>query len=125
MHYLTDPIKQYAVFTGRATRKQFWMWTLWVMGISIVLGIIDEVSGAQIQIGDSGLMPIGILSSLFSLGLLLPALAIAVRRLHDTGRSGWWYLLIFVCCFGGIVLIVFYCLPSSLEDNKYGPNPNN
>jgi uncharacterized membrane protein YhaH (DUF805 family) len=107
MHYLTDPIKQYAVFTGRATRKQFWMWTLWVMGISIVLGIIDEVSGAQIQIGDSGLMPIGILSSLFSLGLLLPALAIAVRRLHDTGRS------------------VFYCLPSSLEDNKYGPNPNN
>jgi len=126
MQYFINPIKQYAEFTGRATRQEFWMWVLWVIGISIVLGIIDGVAGTNIVIAGTPEMPVnqGILGGAFSLFALIPGISIAVRRLHDTGKSGAWWFLNFVCVIGTVVLIVFYATSSSPEDNQYGPNPH-
>jgi uncharacterized membrane protein YhaH (DUF805 family) len=109
--------------------------------ITIILSIIDGVAGLSIVVHEwapiagaaaKGAAPIqiapveiGILYTIYTLAIFLPALGVAVRRLHDTGRSGWWWLINFVCCIGGITLIVFYCLPGTQGDNKYGPDPLN
>ena len=126
MQYFMNPIKQYAQFTGRATRQEFWMWVLWILGISIVLAIIDLVAGTNIDIGGTPEMPVkqGILGGAFNLFILIPGISMAVRRLHDTGKSGAWWFLNFVCVIGTVVLIVFYATSSSPEDNQYGPNPH-
>jgi len=139
MHYYFDVLKRYWDFDGRATRKEFWMFVLISFIITIILSIIDGVAGLSIVVhewapiaGDAakGAAPIqiapveiGILYTIYTLAIFLPALGVAVRRLHDTGRSGWWWLINFVCCIGGITLIVFYCLPGTQGDNKYGPDP--
>ena len=126
MQYFMNPIKQYAQFTGRATRQEFWMWVLWIIGISMVLAIIDLVAGTNIDIGGTPEMPVkqGILGGVFNLFILIPGISMAVRRLHDTGKSGAWWFLNFVCVIGTVVLIVFYATSSSPEDNQYGPNPH-
>ena len=139
MHYYFDVLKRYWDFDGRTARKEFWMFILISMIITIILAIVDGVIGAQIVLyqwapiaGDSaaGIEPtsirpieIGILQNIYVLAVFLPSLGVAIRRLHDTGRSGWWWLMNFVCCIGWIVLIVFYVLPGTEGDNKYGPDP--
>ncbi len=111
MNWFIDPIKtHYVDFDGRAMRKPFWLFTL----ISIVISsILDMVDGSTAP---------SILSGVFSLAILLPSLAIGGRRLHDTGRSGWWQLLWFVPIVGWIILIVWLATDST-ADTKYGPNP--
>ncbi|MGY1500069.1 DUF805 domain-containing protein [Streptomyces sp. QTS52] len=111
MNYFLDVLKKYAVFSGRARRKEYWMFALFVAIISIVLAIIDAAIGSQI------------LTLLFSLAILLPGLGVGVRRLHDTGRSGWWILFGIVPLVGSITLLVFACLEGDAGENKYGPNP--
>ncbi|WP_329275522.1 DUF805 domain-containing protein [Streptomyces sp. NBC_01451] len=111
MNYFLDVLKKYAVFSGRARRKEYWMFTLFAVIISIVLSIIDGVIGVQI------------LSIVFSLAILLPSLGVAVRRLHDTGRSGWWLLFGLIPIVGTITLLVFMCLDGEQGENKYGYNP--
>lgn len=139
MHYYFDVLKRYWDFDGRTARKEFWMFILISMIITIILAIVDGVIGAQIVLyqwapiaGDpaAGIEPttirpveIGILQNIYALAVFLPSLGVAIRRLHDTGRSGWWWLMNFVCCIGWIVLIVFYVLPGTEGDNKYGPDP--
>ena len=91
--------KKYADFSGRARRSEFWWFALFNAIGSPILGLI------------------------VSLALLLPGLAVAARRLHDTGRSGWWLLLIFVIVIGWIVLLVFYVTEGQPGDNQYGPSP--
>ncbi|MDN4473857.1 DUF805 domain-containing protein [Demequina zhanjiangensis] len=133
---------KYAVFSGRARRAEFWWFFLFQQVVGIVLSIIFTVlyfaslgpAFAQIEadgtIPDSALedinwapMTIGIvIASVVSLALLLPSLAVTVRRLHDTGRSGWWYLISFIP-FGGIVVLVFAALESESGTNQYGPDP--
>lgn len=110
MNYFIGAIKQYADFKGRARRKEYWMFILFYMIIQAVINIID-----------SSVIGSPILSPIFSLALLIPSIAIAVRRLHDTGRSGWW-LLLGLIPFGIIVVIIFLFLDSH-DDNEYGPNP--
>lgn len=111
MEYFTNAIMQhYADFTGRATRKEYWMYILFYIIFYIVLSIIDA------SLGIVGL------STLFSLALLVPSISIVARRLHDTGRSGWWQLLGLIPLIGGIVLLIFL-VQDSHEDNNYGPNP--
>ena len=110
MEYFLGAYKKYADFTGRARRTEFWMFTLFYFIASIVLGIIDGVLGMQI------------LGLLFWAGSLVPALAIGARRLHDTGRSGWWQLLYLIPLIGLIIMIVFL-VQDSHPDNEYGPNP--
>ncbi|WP_171112657.1 MULTISPECIES: DUF805 domain-containing protein [Streptomyces] len=112
MHWFVEVVKKYAVFSGRARRKEYWMYTLFYMIIAIVLAIVDAtVLGSQI------------LSLILAVGLLLPSLGVTVRRLHDTGRTGWWILIGIVPLVGSIVLLVFLCLDGETGANKYGENP--
>ncbi len=117
MNWYLDVLKQYAVFQGRARRKEYWMFTLFSMLIYIGLMIIEGILGMG---GEGGL---GLLSILYSLAVLLPSIGVTIRRLHDTGRSGWWLLISLVPIVGGIVLLVFLILDSQPGSNQYGPNP--
>ncbi len=110
MDYFIGNVKKYADFTGRARRKEYWMYTLFYMIFYIVLMMIDVVLGT------------GILSGIFALALLVPSISIATRRLHDTGRSGWWQLIAFIPIIGAIILLVFL-VQDSHAANDYGQNP--
>lgn len=109
MEHFTGALKKYTDFNGRATRTEFWMFLLIYIIIYIVLAVIDSFIGFPI------------LSLVFALGLLIPSLSIGARRLHDIGRSGWWQLIMLIPLIGGIVLIVFWVMDST-EDNQFGPN---
>ncbi|MFI5963813.1 DUF805 domain-containing protein [Streptomyces asoensis] len=111
MHWYVDVLKKYAVFGGRARRQEYWMFTLFSVIISIVIAIIDSVIGSSI------------LGILYTLAVLLPSLGVAVRRLHDTDRSGWWILIGLIPLVGAIILIVFLATEGKQEPNQYGPNP--
>ena len=117
MQWYTDVIKKYVVFSGRARRKEFWMFALFNFVISTVLSIIDNAAGLSNSTGS------GVLGSIYSLAVLLPSLAVAARRLHDTNRSALWLLLIFVIVIGWIVLLVFSIQEGNAGDNQYGPDP--
>ena len=106
-----DGFDHYAKFDGRASRPAFWWWVLFVIIVSIVASILDAAIDATI------------FSIIVSLGLLLPGLSKAIRRLHDTGRSGWWVLIILIPLIGFIVLLIFYLEKSEPTENEYGPPP--
>ncbi len=109
-------LKKYAVFIGRAGRKEFWMFVLVNIIVMVAISIIESVLGLT-RNGS------GVLSGLYSLAVLIPSLAVGVRRLHDTGRSGWYLLIGLIPLIGAIVLIVFYATDGQPGANKYGPNP--
>ena len=111
MNWYIKVLKQYVDFNGRAHRTEFWMYNLINLIILIVLAIID------------GFITGGLIYTLYALGTLLPGLAVGARRLHDTGRSGWWLLLGLVPVIGIIVLIVFWVQDSQPDSNAFGPNP--
>jgi uncharacterized membrane protein YhaH (DUF805 family) len=117
MEWYLAVLRKYAVFTGRARRREFWMFTLVNVLISIGLSIIDTIIGTDYGSG------YGILSTIYSLAVLIPSIAVGVRRLHDTGRTGWWLLIGLVPCVGFIVLIVFYATEGQRGDNQYGADP--
>ena len=117
MDWFLGALKKYAVFEGRARRREYWFFALFVVLISVVLTIIDSMIGTMTSQGA------GILSGLFCLAVLIPSLAVGARRLHDTDRSGWWLLIGLIPFIGAIVLIVFFLLDSQPGTNAYGPNP--
>ncbi len=122
MKYFLEPItKHYVDIKGRANRKQFWLWTLWTFIIYIVFQILIAITGAMDLNGLSSLFLV--ILGLFSLAILLPNITISVRRLHDTGRSGWWLLISLVPFIGGIILFIFYLLPGTPEENRFGTVP--
>lgn len=102
---------KFATFEGRASRSEYWFYTLFVFATSVVLNIIDAVTG------------IGVLSVIFALVTLIPGIAVAVRRLHDTDRAGWWYLLALIPLIGWIVLIIWFCGRGTTGDNRFGADP--
>jgi uncharacterized membrane protein YhaH (DUF805 family) len=103
--------QKYVVFSGRAVRSEFWYWALFEMILLVVLAIVDAiVFGAST----------GVLSTLASLALFLPGLAVWARRLHDINRSGWWQLIAFVPLIGVIVLIVWACKRGTPGPNRFG-----
>lgn len=105
-------LKRYADFQGRASRSEFWWFTLFAFLLNIVLQVI------------TGLVPIlGIIAIVIMLAVLIPSIAVAVRRLHDIGKSGWWYLLVFIPLIGALVLIYWFIQPGQSEDNQWGANP--
>ena len=116
MQWFTDVIKKYAVFSGRARRKELWMYALFYFIVAICLAIVDRLLGLEVANGS------GILSSIYWLALLVPSLAVQARRLHDTGRSPLW-LLLWLTCIGVIVLSVFWAQEGNPGDNQYGPDP--
>lgn len=102
---------KYADFSGRARRSEYWFWILFTILVDIVTGIVDGVIGTY-----------PLLYVLAAVALLLPTLAAGIRRLHDTGRSGWYVLMGLIPLVGGIILLVFACQDSD-ADNEYGPSP--
>ena len=113
-----EVLKKYAVFKGRARRKEYWYFTLCNIIISIVLGYVDS------KVGTFGAKAgIGILGAVYSLAVFIPSLAVFVRRLHDIGKSGWWFFLGLVPCVGPLILLYFMVKDSADGENQYGPNP--
>ena len=118
MNWYLQALKQYAVFKGRARRKEYWFFALFNLIVSVVLTVLDYMTGSlDPELG------VGLLSGIYSLAILIPSLAVTVRRLHDTDRTGWWVLIAFIPLIGAIVLLVFMLLDSKPGDNRYGPNP--
>ena len=118
MSWYLDVLRKYAVFEGRARRKEYWIFALFNVIISTVLSAVDALSGSF-----SGELGLGLLGGLYGLAVFIPALGVTVRRLHDTDRSGWWLLIAFVPIVGAIVLLVFMCLDSTPGPNQFGTNP--
>ncbi len=118
MNWYLEVLKKYAVFSGRARRKEYWYFFLFSLIISIVLAVVDGVTGSF-----SAEAGVGLLGGIYALAVLIPGLAVSVRRLHDTGRSGWWLLIALIPVIGAIVLLVFMVLEGKLDTNQYGSNP--
>ena len=118
MNWYLEALKKYAVFQGRARRKEYWYFVLFNILISIVLALIDVATGTfSAQAG------LGLLGAIYTLGVLIPGIAVTVRRLHDADHSAWWLLIVFVPLIGLIVLLVFMFQDSHPGANKYGPSP--
>lgn len=109
---------KYVGFSGRGRRSEFWYFVLFTFLVGIVTSILDAVLGTGYDDTTGGLV-----NTLGSLVLFLPSLAVGVRRLHDTGRSGWWILIGIIPIVGWILLIVWYCTDTKPGDNQYGPDP--
>lgn len=109
-------LEKYVTFSGRAARAELWWWALAVFLASLAVNLVDFV------LFGSGNQP---LSSLFSLAVLLPNLAVGARRLHDIDRSGWWLLIGLIPVIGVIVLIVFFVQDGTVGPNRHGPDPKN
>lgn len=125
MQWYLKVLKQYADFNGRARRTEFWMFVLFNVLVSIVLGIVDSLLGTASIYSDGAMVTFspGLLGGLYSLAVLIPSLAVTVRRLHDTDRSGWWVLIALIPLVGSIVLLVFTCLEGTRGPNAYGADP--
>ncbi len=104
-------LSKYATFSGRARRSEFWFFFLFEVLALIVAGILDGIFGTD-----------GAFYGLVALGFLVPVLAVSVRRLHDTDRAGWWYLLVFVPL-GAILLLVWWASKGTAGDNRFGADP--
>ena len=117
MDWMTMPLRRYAEFSGRSRRKEYWMFTLLLIIVNIVVGIVEA------SLGLAGTFGYGPLSLLVMLAIIVPSIAVGVRRLHDTGRSGWWMLIAFLPIIGGLVLLVFFVLEGTKGPNEYGPDP--
>ena len=118
-------LKKYAVFDGRAQRAEYWYFFLFNIIISIILSILGKAIGVfNITIGTVG-SEINILSLLYSLAVLIPGLAVSVRRLHDVSKSGWMILISLIPLIGTIWILVLTIRDSTPGENKYGPNPKN
>lgn len=113
MNWYIDVLKNYAVFNGRARRKEYWMFVLINMIVSAVLNVIQGVIGMEVPW----------ISIIYMLAVLLPSIGVAIRRLHDTERSGWWLLISFIPLIGTIVLIVFLCQNGTAGSNRFGADP--
>src|SRR5918993_1559988 len=117
LSWYLQALKKYAVFSSRSRRKEYWYFVLFNIIVSIVLGLIDALLGTGGPYAGAGL-----LSGIYGLAVLIPTLAVTVRRLHDIDRTGWWILIGLVPLIGGIVLLVFALLDGTPGDNRYGPN---
>ena len=112
--YLKVVRDNYANFKGRARRQEYWMFAFINLIIMLILNTIDRVAFSA---------DMAILSSIYGLAILIPGIAVAVRRLHDTDRSGWWALLGLIPIVGTIILSVMMCFDSTPGTNRFGPNP--
>ncbi len=118
MYWYFKALRKYADFNGRAGRKEYWLYVLFNVIISLILSGLDEVAGLT-TISSGGLGP---LYGVYSLAVLIPSLAVTVRRLHDVGKSGWWLLLAFVPLLG-VILLIFLALAGEAGRNEYGDDP--
>ena len=130
MEWMLMPLRRYADFSGRSRRKEYWMWTLFILIVYVVLGGLFFAGfdfASMSTGGDPGISAIGwiaiALFAIFALAIFIPALAVTIRRLHDQDKSGWFILLQFIPYIGGIILLVFMCLEGTKGENRFGPDP--
>lgn len=121
------PLKRYADFSGRSRRKEFWLFTLLITVVMIVLSVVTG-AGAVFMDPETAASGAGfgmgiILILLLSLALFIPGLAVQVRRFHDQDKSGWFVLLNFIPYLGGLIVLVFMCLEGTRGPNRFGPDP--
>ena len=114
---ISSGFRNYVNFSGRAVRSEYWYWTLFVTIVVVVLGGIDQRLNPGVGIG-----AFSIVNGLVSLALILPGLAVSVRRLHDIDRTGWWLLLSFTVI-GVLLLIYWACQRGTPGPNRFGPDP--
>jgi uncharacterized membrane protein YhaH (DUF805 family) len=126
MNWYMEVLRKYADFNGRARRTEYWMFTLFNILIYMGLGILAFAAIALMGRSSSNSAAVLLVVApiwLYGLAVIIPGLAVSVRRLHDTGRSGWFILVAFIPFVGGIILLVFTCMDSQPGPNLYGPNP--
>lgn len=108
--YFVEYLKNnYAKFDGRVTRRQYWMFTLYSMLVSIAMNIVIAI-----------LPFLAIVSLLYAIALIVPSIGLGIRRLHDLNLSGWFFLIAFVPVLGGLALLFLFCMPGDAEENKFG-----
>lgn len=112
MSYYIECLKKYATFSGRARRKEYWMFVLFSAIFCICFNIIDALLATS-----------GMISALYQLAVFIPGIAACCRRLHDINKSGWWLLICLIPLIGAILILIDLCHNSSPGENKYGPNP--
>ncbi len=121
---ISSCFSQYVTFSGRASRSEYWYFTLFIILVEIVVQILAALGRLS---GSPGMMMAGaglsILLALFMLAIFLPGLAVIVRRLHDIDRSGWWYLIGLVPLVGVILLLVWFCSRGTNGPNRFGADP--
>ncbi len=142
LEWMIMPLKRYADFSGRSRRKEYWLFTLLILIICLVLGVLASVLiGPQFMAmtnpealtappSTAGFAILMIVVAVVVLGLIIPSIAVVVRRLHDRDMSGWWYLgaivagmIPFVGFLASIALLVLMCLPGTPGPNRFGPDP--
>ena len=121
MSWFVSAVKKYAVFSGRARRKEFWFFYLFYLIFSLAAIIVDSVLGTEYSVAETA--SIGLFSSVYVIAMMLPTFAVLARRLHDIGRSGWWILIGLIPIIGAIVLLIFTVRDSQEGENRFGPNP--
>ena len=110
MYWYFEVLKKYAVFSGRARRKEYWTFNLFNIIIYFMALLVDSLGG------------MGVFVTLYSLAVAIPSIAVVVRRLHDTNRRGWWLLISLIPLIGGLIVLIILIQDSQPEDNQYGPN---
>src|SRR6218665_1407760 len=113
------PLKRYADFNGRSRRKEYWSFVLGVVVVAILLGIVEGIVGLNGMV--AGVY--GPLTLLLVLAIIVPSIAVQVRRFHDQDKSGWFVLLGLIPFVGGIVVLVFMFLDGTKGPNRFGPDP--
>ena len=121
-YYLDILTNKYADFNGRARRKEYWMWTLYYTIVLLFAMVLDNVLGLNFELFGQDL-GYGWLYVTVGITHLIPGLGIVIRRLHDVGKSGWFYLIILIPIIGFIWILVLFCTDGVKEDNKWGANP--
>lgn len=123
MEWMLMPFKRYADFSGRSQRMEYWMFSLFITLVAIAICIIAMLFGGIVDAnGELSTIFIALLG-IFWLAVIIPSIAVTVRRFHDQDKSGWFYLLSFIPYVGGIVMLVFMCLDGTPGPNRFGPNP--
>jgi len=130
MEWMLMPLRRYADFSGRSRRKEYWMFALGIFLIAVIPVTLLYIVALAAAFGSAGGAGGGILVTLLSLVILLlslalivPAIAVQVRRFHDQDKSGWFVLINFVPYVGGLVVLVFMCLEGTRGPNRFGPDP--
>jgi len=119
MQWYLKVLKQWSDFKGRARRKEYWMFTLFNIIFFIIAAILDNILGLKFMPE----IPYGYIYLLYTLFIIVPSLAVAVRRLHDVGKSGWFYLIAFIPIIGAIWLLVLFVTDGKPGENQWGMNP--
>ncbi len=134
MSLMFEPLRKYANFSGRARRKEYWLWQLFLFllffalatWLRLTVGPLEQLPApgleTEIMVFPKAMQLPLVVASIAGLGLFLPSLAVIVRRIHDSGNSGWW-ILILLTGVGGIVLLIFGLMDGTPGENRYGPDP--